>query len=312
MRIGYIISTATVAALLGVNVFVGVSNFKLGSQLALSSGAFDGTAAEAYVLPVTQADYLPALDTSAGDLNLDVKAALIWDVKTGRLLYQKNIADRLPIASLTKIMTAVIVWERLDPNAIVTIHPSAVKVDGQRQDLYPNETMSVRTLMQLMLIRSSNDAAYALRDYATEHGIDMIVEMNNKAQSLGMHNTHFTDPAGLDDAAFSTASDLAKEVSYALQYDAIWNASRQPTATIESADGKISHDIKSTDQLLGVLNDIVGGKTGYTDGALGCMILIVNAPTSGDKLIAVVLGSTARFDAMKNLVQWTERAYRWQ
>ena len=165
--------------------------------------------------------------------------------------------------------------------------------------------------MQLMLIRSSNDAAYALRDYASEQNIDLIAAMNDKAQELAMYSTHFTDPAGLDDAAFSTASDLAKEVTYALRYDAIWNASRQATATIESADGKISHDIKSTDELLGVLADIVGGKTGYTEGALGCMILIVNAPDN-NKLIGIVLGSNGRFEAMKNLVQWTQRAYKWK
>jgi len=311
MRISYTISTAVIAALLGINVFVGVSNIKLNSQLASVGLTFHVAEDETYVLPVAQANYLPAFDTAAGEIAIDAKAALVLDLKTGRLLYQKNIYDRLPIASLTKIMTAIVVWERLDPNAIVTVRPTAVKADGERQDLYLKEQITVRNLMQLMLIRSSNDAAYALRDYASEQNIDLIVAMNEKAQELAMYNTHFTDPAGLDDTAFSTASDLAKEVTYALRYDAIWNASRQATATIESADGKISHDIKSTDELLGVLADIVGGKTGYTDGALGCMILIVNAPDN-NKLIGIVLGSNDRFESMKNLVQWTQRAYRWK
>ena len=311
MRISYTISTAVIAALLGINVFVGVSNIKLNSQLASVGLTFHVAEDETYVLPVAQANYLPAFDTAAGEIAIDAKAALVLDLKTGRLLYQKNIYDRLPIASLTKIMTAIVVWERLDPNAIVTVRPTAVKADGERQDLYLKEQITVRNLMQLMLIRSSNDAAYALRDYASEQNIDLIVAMNEKAQELAMYNTHFTDPAGLDDTAFSTASDLAKEVTYALRYDAIWNASRQATATIESADGKISHDIKSTDELLGVLADIVGGKTGYTDGALGCMILIVNAPDN-NKLIGIVLGSNDRFESMKNLVQWALRAYRWK
>ncbi|OGN33054.1 MAG: hypothetical protein A3I39_03240 [Candidatus Yanofskybacteria bacterium RIFCSPLOWO2_02_FULL_47_9b] len=311
MRIPYTISTAVIAALLCVNIFIGVSNFKLGLQLAAIGPVFHGTQAESYVLPVAQANYLPAFDTAAGEIAIDAKAALVLDLKTGRLLYQKNIHDRLPIASLTKIMTAIVVWERLDPNAIVTVLSTAVKADGERQDLYLKEQITVRNLMQLMLIRSSNDAAYALRDYASEQNIDLIAAMNDKAQELAMYSTHFTDPAGLDDAAFSTASDLAKEVTYALRYDAIWNASRQATATIESADGKISHDIKSTDELLGVLADIVGGKTGYTEGALGCMILIVNAPDN-NKLIGIVLGSNGRFEAMKNLVQWTQRAYKWK
>ncbi|OGN27679.1 MAG: hypothetical protein A2941_01680 [Candidatus Yanofskybacteria bacterium RIFCSPLOWO2_01_FULL_49_17] len=305
------ISTAVVAALLGVNALVGFSLVRINSQLASAGSVFEGTSV-AYVLPVTQADYLPAFDSLAGELAVDAKAALVLDVKTSRFLYQKNIQDRLAIASLTKIMTAIIAWENLDPNAIVTIQSSAVKADGERQELYREEKISVKNLMQLMLIKSSNDAAYALRDYAREQGTDLIQKMNEKAYQLEMYNTHYTDPAGLDDSAYSTAADLAKEVIYALRYDAIWNASRQPAASIESADGRFSHDVKSTDRLLGVLDDIVGGKTGYTDGALGCMILIVELPKTGDKIIGIVLGSKGRFEAMEKLIQWTQRAYRWQ
>lgn len=311
MRIFSTISTAVIAALLGVNVFVGASIYNLNSQLASSGSAFEGQAG-AYVLPVTQADYLPALNTTAGDFAIDAKSALVMDVNTGRLLYQKNTIERLPIASLTKVMTAIVTWENLDPNAVVTVKPSAVRVDGQRQELYNGEQITVQSLLQLMLIRSSNDAAYALRDYAKEKGIDMIQKMNDKAYQLEMYNTHYTDPAGLDDNAYSTTVDLAKEVTYALRYNAIWNASLEPEATIESADGKILHQVKSTDELLGQISDIAGGKTGYTDGALGCMILIVNVQKNNDKIIGIVLGSTDRFGAMKSMIEWTQRAYRWQ
>ncbi len=312
MRVFRVISTAAIAALICVNGVIGFSLVRPNTQLAAVGAAADSNAGAAYVLPVAQADYLPALNSAAGEPALEAKSALVLDVKTGRMLFQKNIHDRLPIASLTKIMTAIIVWENFSPNDIVTVEPSAVKVDGERQELFKGEQISVESLMQLMLIRSSNDAAYALRDYARQRGVDVIQKMNDKAEDLGMFNTHFTDPAGLDDAAYSTAADLAKEVQYALRYDAIWNASRQATATIQSVDGKISHEVKSTDELLGVLADIVGGKTGYTDGALGCMILIVNVPKEDDKLIGIVLGSRGRFEAMKNMVQWTQRAYRWQ
>ncbi len=306
-----LVSTIICAVLVCANVYMSASIFRLGGQLA-SVGPLFRAQAEAYVLPVTQADYLPTLDTSAGNLSIDAKAALVLDVSTGRNLYQKNIQQRLPIASLTKIMTAIIVWERLKPDDVVTVAPTAMKVDGERQDLYKGEQLTVRSLMELMLIRSSNDAAYALRDFAKQQGIDLIAEMNEKASELGMRSTHFTDPAGLDDAAYSTAEDLGKAVKYALQYDAIWNVSRQPSATIQSVDGRILHEVQSTDQLLGVLSDIIGGKTGYTDGALGCMILIVNASHGDNKIIGIVLGSTARFEAMKDMVQWTQRAYRWQ
>lgn len=273
--------------------------------------------AEAFILPPNQVNYWPLLSPDAQDVKLDAKAAILYDVNADRNLFEKNIYERLPIASLTKILNATVVWEKFSPNDQVTIKTTAVKVDGERQDLFENETMSVNNLMQLMLIESSNDAAYALRDYAATKGVDLVQEMNNKAAALGMNDTHFVDPAGLNDSGYSTARDLIKAVRYALRYDALWSFSREPVATVTSSDGKVTHEIKSTNQLLGVLSDIIGGKTGYTDSALGCMILIVDVPASksstgqDDKMIAVVLGSHGRFEDMKNLISWAKRVYRW-
>ncbi len=266
---------------------------------------------QAFIFPPNPISYLPVLNTSMNEITLDAKSAILYDTKSDRNLFEKNIKEKLPIASLTKVMNAVVVWEKFSPNDVVTIKSSAVGVDGQRKDLYVDETLSVHNLMQMMFIESSNDAAYALRDYAASHSVDLVAEMNKKASELGMSDTHFVDPAGLDDTGYSTASDLVKGVAYALRYDAIWSLSRKSTATIISTDGKITHEIKSTDQLLGVLSDIVGGKTGYTDSALGCMILIVDAPDQGDRIIAIILGSHDRFGDMKNLISWARRAYRW-
>lgn len=277
------------------------------------------TTAEAFVLPQVQVSYLPILDTGASEVELDAKSAILYDVRSDRNLFEKDIKEKLPVASLTKIVSAIVVWEKFSPSEPVIVRASAIKVDGERQDLYENETMSVRDLVQLMLIQSSNDAAYALRDHAAERGMDLIEEMNLKAAELGMRDTRFVDAAGLNDLGYSTAADLVKAVRYALRYDALWSFSREPTVTVTSADGKFSHAVKNTNQLLGALSDIVGGKTGYTDSALGCMILIIDAPSRHygvtdpkDRLIAVVLGSRSRFEDMRNLVSWAKRAYRWQ
>lgn len=272
---------------------------------------------QAFILPPNPVSYLPVFDTSMKEVVLDAKSAILYDVKSDRNLFEKNIKEKLPIASLTKIITATVVWEKFSPNDIVTVKSSAVKVDGERKDLYAGETLAVHSLIQMMLIESSNDAAYALGDYAASRGFDLVAEMNAKAFALGMHDTRFVDPAGLDDTGYSTASDMVKGVAYALRYDAIWGFSRKATATVVSTDGKITHEIKSTDQLLGVLEDIVGGKTGYTDNALGCMILIVDAPAQAgtpnqsDRIIGIILGSHDRFGDMKNLVSWAKQAYRW-
>ena len=303
--------TIVVAILVLVNAYFFITIYR--TPIDGSNFAFENN--QAFILPPNPISYLPVLDTSMKEIVLDAKSAILYDVKSDRNLFEKNINEKLPIASLTKIMTAVIVWEKFSPNDIVTIQASAIKVDGERKDLYEGETLSVRDLMQMMLIESSNDAAYALRDYAASRSIDLVAEMNAKALTLGMNNTNFVDPAGLDDNGYSTVSDLVKGVGYALRYDAIWSLSRKPSATVISTDGKITHEIKSTDQLLGVLSDIVGGKTGYTDSALGCMILIVDVPnnpaTAGERIIAIVLGSHDRFGDMKNLISWAKQAYRW-
>ena len=274
---------------------------------------------QAFIFPPNPISYLPLLDTSTNEVSLDARSAILYDVKSDRNLFEKNIKEKLPIASLTKVINAVVVWEKFSPNDIVTIQSSAIKVDGQRKDLYVGETLSVYSLMHMMFIESSNDAAYALRDYAASHSIDLVAEMNTKASMIGMRDTYFVDPAGLDDTGYSTVSDLVKGVTYSLRYDALWSLSRKATATIVSTDGKITHEIKSTDQLLGVLSDIVGGKTGYTDSALGCMILIVDlpagqagAPNQSHSIIAIILGSNDRFGDMKSLVSWAKQAYRWQ
>lgn len=297
-----------IAVLFSVNVYFLVTSAGIKDQ---DAGPVFNTA-QVYVMPVTQADFLPILDASTGNIALDARSAIVYDIKSNRALFSKDSRQKLPIASLTKILTAIVVWENMSPNDIVTVQPDAVKVDGERQDLYTGETMSVTNLMQLMLVESSNDAAYALRDHVATKNLDLVAMMNAKAAALDMNSTHAVDPAGLDDRGYSTAEDLIKAVHYALRYDAIWNFSREKTAVVTSSDGRFSHDIKTTNQLLGVLADIVGGKTGYTDSALGCMMLVVDIPNQDDKIISVILGSRARFTDMKNLVEWTTRAYRWQ
>ena len=300
--------TIIIVGLIGVNAYVLIVSTRADAR----SAPLAFNAGQAFIVEPARVNYLPILSGSSS-VDLDAKAAVVYDFQADRNLFQKNINQKLPVASLTKIMTAVVAWEHLNPNEDVTVRPSAVKVDQEKQDLHSQETISVSNLMQLMLIKSSNDAAYALRDHAKIRNIDLVAAMNEKAAELGMINTRFTDPAGLDDEAYSTAADMVKLVRYALRYSAIWNFSREQTAVIVSADGEFSREIKSTNQLLGVLSDIVGGKTGYTDRALGCMILVVAAPNdSSDKIISIILGSRERFTDMKKLVDWARIAYRWE
>ena len=271
---------------------------------------------QAYVLPISEPSYFPIYDSNppAGGEKpvLDAKAGLVYDTRSGRFLFDKNTRIKLPVASLTKILSAVVVLENLDTKEAVVIPKEVLKVDEEKQSLYLDEEITVQNLLKLMLIESSNDAAYALAWYANSKGVNFVDKMNEKAQLLNMIDSHFLDPAGLNDDAYSTAEDLVKLVKYSLKYDSIWEILTEKSIVVKSTDGKIEHKAESTDQLLGVIPDIFGGKTGYTDGALGCMILVVDIPDKNDKLISIVLGSRSRFDDTKKLVDWVKESYRWE
>ncbi|MEK7638298.1 MAG: serine hydrolase [Patescibacteria group bacterium] len=283
-------------------------------QYAFISGATPVLqAAQAYLLPLSDPAYAPVRDTTVAGPQPDANAALVYHLESGRMLYEKNATVQVPVASLTKLLSALVVAESFDLSEVVTISSGSVRVDGQKQTLYAGERIFVTDLMSMMLVESSNDAAYALAAYAQWQGIDFVAKMNQKAAELGMQDCRFTDPAGLDDNAFCTARDVLRLVKSALKTaPQLWPLMAQSQLSVRSADGKIIHEVKSTDELLGQIPGIVGGKTGYTDGALGCLILVVKLSGKDDTLISVVLGSRSRFADTKELVSWAQRAYRWQ
>jgi D-alanyl-D-alanine carboxypeptidase len=265
----------------------------------------------AYILPLSEPSYIPILDTSVPRPTINAKSAIVYNLRSGRFLFEQDTKARLPIASLTKIMSAVVVIEKMDLSAPVKIEKNSIRVDGQRQELYEGEEISVGNLLKMMLIESSNDAAYALANYAQSNQFDFLAEMNKKAEALKMNNTKFIDPAGLDDNAYSTAEDLARLAKYALKYKVIWDVLSEKDTIVKSLDEKIQHVTRNTNILLETIPDIIGGKTGYTDNALGCLILVVNIPDKNDSIVSVVLGSNDRFGDTERLVSWIKKAYRW-
>jgi D-alanyl-D-alanine carboxypeptidase len=300
-----------IIALIGVNFFFGFEYSRKGSTLTASISDKPDTQV-AYFFPISEPNYLPIYNPDITPPNIDAKSILIYDLRSGRSLYEKNSSARLPVASLTKIMSAVIVLENYNISDIVTVTGDAVKVDGERQELYEGERISVESLLKMMLIESSNDAAYALAQYAKSRDINFIDEMNKKASQLKMHDSYFNDPAGLNDSAYSTADDLSKLTKFALAFPLIWETMTQKDLIVESIDEKIKHITKNTNLLLGVIPNIIGGKTGYTDSALGCLVLVVEISEENDNMVSVVLGSNDRFGDTEKLVNWIKRAYRWE
>jgi len=268
---------------------------------------------QAFLLPVSETSYLPVRDFNIPEPVLEAKAAALFDVRSGRSLYSKNPNQRLPIASVTKLMSALVILDNLDLNDVFTVPAEDINVDGKGADFYKNEQLRGADLFKIMLIKSSNDAALAFATAAQKAGIDFVAKMNEKAQAIGMANTRFADPAGLNDQdAFSTASDLVKLVRYAARYDLISQALRTKSATVTSIDSKAVHNLVNTNQLLGQIPDVIMGKTGYTDNALGTMALEVGINEGRDTIISVILGAKDRFTETKKLIQWSKSAYRWQ
>ena len=306
----YILS-GVLSVLILVNVFFIFSFEREGTERIDRANAPLNNA-QAYIFPVSEPSYLPVFNTTVERPQISAKSAIVYDTRSSRYLYSKNPGERLPIASLTKILSAVVVLENFDSDDIVMVSEESVKVDGEKQTLYAGERIRVGELLKMMLIESSNDAAYALKLHASGLGLDLIGLMNRKAVELGMNNSIFRDPAGLNDDALSTAEDLMKLVRYSLRFNEIWLALGEKTASVYSIDGKIEHKVSSTNQLLDVIPDVIGGKTGYTEKALGCMILVVDVPGKNDKIISIILGSAERFTDTEKLVDWVRRAYSWE
>ncbi len=268
--------------------------------------------AQAYLAPIAEPAYAPIRDTAIADPVVDANVALLSDLDSGRVLYEKNASVKVPIASLTKLLSAVVATELFDAHDIVTIASESIRVDGQKQTLYDGERVAVGDLIAMMLVESSNDAAYALAGHARVSGIDFVARMNQRATQLGMDQCIFTNPAGLDDTAFCSATNLLKLVRFITKtMPELWSTTTLANLTVQSADGRFSHQLKNTDELLGTLDGILGGKTGNTDGALGCLILVVKIPSNSDTLVSIVLGSRSRFTDTTTLLSWVTAAYRW-
>lgn len=247
---------------------------------------------------------LPRRNWSVPALELNVEAALAMRPDGGRIYYNKNMEARRPVASLTKLMTAIIVLENYDLNEIIRITKSDIEKEGSQGELKPAEELTVRSLLDIMLIDSSNDAASSL----ARQRPDFVSLMNQKAKDLGLLNTHFTNPDGLDEEAnYSSAFDIAKIFIYLYStYPEILDVLKTQNMVVYSADSKIMHRLQNTNELLGRMNEIIGGKTGYTDKAGGSLILLTK-----NNIITVVLGSPDRFGESEKLIRWLETAYIW-
>jgi serine-type D-Ala-D-Ala carboxypeptidase (penicillin-binding protein 5/6) len=224
--------------------------------------------------------------------SVTARAAVVMDAASGRILFSKNPDLPHAPASTTKLMTAILTLEQADLSASVAISKNASRVPRYRMGLKAGEKATIEFLLYAALLKSSNDAAVALAEGVAGSEESFVRRMNEKALSIGARSTRFTNPHGLPDLnQFTTASDLAKIMAYALGYPKLTEIIGTPSAEFLTEKGKV-YSLKNTDKLLGSDDGLVGGKTGFTNTAGHCFVC---AAKRDDKTIIVsVLGSPSR------------------
>ncbi len=253
-------------------------------------------------------------------VELEAKAAYVYDVVTGETLFSKEADKRLPLASLTKVMAALVATETLPPTGVVVVGSEALATYGD-SGFSTNERWSLRDILDFSLITSSNDGmsavAYALGSIAQagtepeEVREEFIRIMNDKASELGLHNTYFWNETGLDESeqqggAYGTASDMAMLLEYILaNYPDLLNATKEATTTISSLDN-IAHVAGNTNKVVYEIPGLLASKTGYTNTAGGNLVFAFD-PEIGHPIVVSILGSSAdgRFEDAKRLVDAT-------
>ena len=272
----------------------------------------------------------PIRKTGAGDLAVpNAHASLILDADSGVILHSYKGKERRQIASLTKLLTAVIVVEKIsDLNEEVTIGEKAVFVEGTKigcprsgycisERLKVGEKITANSLFKAMLMNSTNDAALALAEHISGSQEKFAELMNEKVKKLGLKDSHFCTPSGLEidgreDECYSSAYDIARITAYSMKYDIIWETLRIPETEISSTDGKYVHKIMNTDRLLDQLPNCLGGKTGFTPLAGRSLITVVADSAGKRKIIMVVLDDPYRWQDVQTMASWAFQSYEWR
>lgn len=234
--------------------------------------------------------------------SLDAASFVLTDMETGQVLYARRPRKRLPVASLTKIMTSLVVMTRADLDEVARASSLAASETGSELGLRAGERMSVRLLLRALLLQSSNDAAVALAEHVGGRVARFVRIMNRTARKLGLAQTRFASPHGLDDRGRSSALDLARLTRRAYRLPEFGRIVRTKSFDIPSPTGPPRH-IQNRNALLWLYPSAIGVKTGYTSAAGYC--LVAAARRAGRSVLTVVLGNEApAFDDAASLLNF--------
>lgn len=252
---------------------------------------------------------IPPFDQHIPAPKLSARAVLVKDLNTDTILYQKDASNPLPIASTTKIMTALVASEYFSPNSVLTVK-EGIKVEGAKVGLISGERLNFRSLLYGMLLSSGNDAAYVIAENFPAGISGFVSAMNQKAQMLNLINTRFENPAGFDSPRhFSSAKDLAIITEQALKNSQLSKIFATKETNIVSLDKRYNHQLVNLNRLLSQVRGVLGVKTGYTQAAKENLITFVNR--DNHQILTVVLGSDDRFGESTKLIEWVYQNFIW-
>jgi serine-type D-Ala-D-Ala carboxypeptidase (penicillin-binding protein 5/6) len=235
--------------------------------------------------------------------SVKARAVLVVDASSGEVLHARNPDRRLPMASITKIMTALLTLERAEPDDVVTVADSAPAIGESTTHLWPGERLRVRDLLAAALVQSANDAAFALAAHVGGSVERFVRLMNRRARELGLEDTRYVRPDGLDvPGHYSSASDSLRLAQAAMEHGLVRRIVKQRDPRI--GGGRVLH---TWNDLLRTFPGTIGVKTGHTDAAGWSQVAAVTR--DGVTIYAVVLGGPTRTRRNADLVALLEWAF---
>lgn len=253
---------------------------------------------------------LPVLSAESAFPILSAQGVMAVDLSSGISLYEKQADAKLLPASTTKIVTALVSLDTYNLDQVLTVGKE-VKVVGQKMGLYVGETMRFEDLLYGLLVYSANDAAEVLAENYPGGYDSFITAMNAKANELSMVNSHFDNPVGLDTAnQYSTAKDLVRVSEVAMRDPVFAKVVGTKNIVVKDTAGKVTHNLRNINELLGSVPGVLGVKTGWTENARENLVTYIER--DNHKIMIVVLGSQDRFGETKELINWIFENYDWQ
>ena len=254
----------------------------------------------------TDSRKIPERDWKVLDPEVSAEAAIIQSLDDNFPFFKYGSFKSWPIASLTKLLTAVVVVENIGVDKKIAITGEIMATEGEAGDLRNGEVYSSGDLLKIMLMMSSNRAAAAIESY---FGREQFVKiMAEKARKIGMTQTAVYDASGLNDSNESTASDMLILLKYILERDPeILNHTRLPNLLVQPVNSERSHTVANIDPL-SLRADFLGGKTGTSPAARQNLIAILSL--NGRRVAVVLLGSRDRFKETDELLAWIQKAYK--